>query len=65
MFVQENDLKDRVTIVGDIDDLVTDGSPYEAVISDVFFNGSVLSWHNLVFWYHVNQLKQDGRISGK
>ena len=65
MFVQENDLKERVTIVGDIDDLVTDGNPYEAVISDVFFNGSVLSWHNLVFWYHVNQLKQDGRISGK
>ena len=66
IFIKENDLKERVQIVGDITDLAGSGgvSPYDAVISDVFFNGSVLGWHNLVFWYHVDQLCKDGRISG-
>ena len=67
-FVKENDLKERVQIVGDIADLAAGGGgvppQYDAVISDVFFNGSVLGWHNLVFWYHVHQLNKDGRISG-
>lgn len=58
--IKKNELEGKVEVVSEIEDLSLE---YEAVISDAFFTGSVLSWHNLLFWYHVNQLKKDKRIA--
>jgi len=57
--IKDNKLIDKVEVISDIEEL---NKEYSAVVCDAFFTGSVLSWHNLLLWYHVNQLKKQNRL---
>ena len=60
--IKENNLLDKVEVISDMEEL---NKQYSAVVCDAFFTGSVLIWHNLLLWYHVNQLKKLNRLQGK
>jgi len=57
--IKENNLLDKVEVISDMEEL---NKQYSAVVCDAFFTGSVLIWHNLLLWYHVNQLKKLNRL---
>lgn len=38
---------------------------YDLVVADPFYSVSVLPWHNLLFWFQTNFLKDKGIVTGR
>jgi len=55
---KENGLTERLHFKENIEEL-ENCDKFDGVISDVFFTGSVLPWHNLLYWYQINDLRKN------
>ncbi|XP_074603753.1 arginine methyltransferase 7 [Brevipalpus obovatus] len=60
-FSQTNEVADRFHLIDSLDDACQ--MHFDAVISEPFFNQTILPWDNLHFWFVLDKLREKGAVN--